>query len=463
MTNRHSGKLFFQSPWSVVTGMLLFFAFSILSLQSKGQSFFYFENNVAFSNNPPLKYYTFLILENDGTANARVLYVEPSSGDSCLVEFSMADSINTEINNTNENKYMVPFGTPRLIKGTKNSGIAIPRFIFTKQVAGDESFYMCHAAEFKGSEGNWVTAEMVINQEKDFKELPKDPNLLLQFYKPEDAFFKYVFKPLSRGPSGIVRKEKLFLILVANTNDSSIGVSAKKDFDNISRTFTGLAKDLGMEIAPTYISGDGFTKQAIESAVDKLTPSPIDIVVFYYSGHGFRFSDDDSKYPRISTRTNSKKKQKISQHNLSLEKIYNQIIKMGARVNIVLGDCCNENIRAANPLGKDILQPRGSDTWPGKLNMENCNALLFPEKPISILIGAAEKNQLATGNPAMGGFFTAFFKTELDKSLYGFNDSKSWKKILQEVKTKASRQALTAECGTGRCVQRAEIMIVPEL
>ena len=458
----HSGKFFSQSPGTRVAGMLLILTLLSFGFQSKAQSYFFLENKVPLSDSSSIHYSTFLILERDGTASARVSFVDPITGDSCLVEFSMADSINNDISNTEEIRYLVAASAPRFIRGINNKGFATPRIIFKKQVDGDNSFFLPHATVFKVFDGNWANSEMTSNQEKSLPDLPKEPKRMLAFYKPEEAFFKYVFTPLSRGPSGITRKEKLFLVVVANTTDSSIGLSSKKDLDNVTKTFTGLAKDLGMEIIPTYISGAGFSKQAVEKAISKptLNPSPIDIVVFYYSGHGFRYTDDTSRYPRISLRTSPKMAR--SKNNLGIEEIYQQIVKLDARVTIVLSDCCNENIGIPRPVGKDILGPRGAETWPGKLNMENCNALLFPEKQVSILVGSAEINQLASGNPNMGGFFTAYFRAELEKSLYGYQSSKSWKNMLLSAKEKTRQQALTAVCGDGRCVQRAEIRIVPE-
>jgi hypothetical protein len=462
MIRKHSGKYYFLNPGKMITGMLFFFAFFSLGNQLKAQSYFFLENKVSLSDSTSINYYIFLILERDGTASARVRYADPSNGDSCLVELSMADSIHIDIRSSEEIRYLVSAESPRYIKGINNTGFASPRIIFKKQVDGGNSFYLPSGTEFKAPDGSWAGSEMLLNQEKTLPDLPKEPRRLLAFYKPDEAFFKYVFTPLSRGPSGITRKEKLFLVVVANTTDSAIGLSSKKDLDNVTKTFTGLAKDLGMEIIPTYISGNGFSKQAVEKAISKptLNPSPNDIVVFYYSGHGFRYTDDTSRYPRISLRTSPKMAR--SKNNLGIEEIYQQIVKLGARVNIVLSDCCNENIGIPRPVGKDILGPRGSETWPGKLNMENCNALLFPEKPVSILVGSAEINQLASGNPNMGGFFTAFFRAELEKSLYGYQSSKSWKNMLLSAKEKARQQALSAVCGDGRCVQRAEIRIDPE-
>jgi hypothetical protein len=464
MNQKHSGRVFPDIKEIASAGMLFFLTLLFLNLDCRGQAFFYFENKLPFSNNPAISQHSFLMLESDGTATARIWYTKPGTNDTCLFECSLADSIFAELHQSDERKYLVPNGEPRIIKGLPDTNLSLPRYIFNKQVGSGAVLYVPVLAEYKTNDGIWLGSEMILNKEKNLEDLSKEPKPLLQFYNREDDFFKYVIKPVSRGgPTGIIRKEKLYLIVVANTNDTSIGPSVKKDLENITKTFTGLTKDLGMEMIPTIISGDAFSKNAVELALSKRTlkPAPIDIVVFYYSGHGFRYSDDTSRYPRMSLRTDSKT-QKRSEYNLRVEEIYQTILKRGARVNIVLSDCCNENVGYPRPEGKDILTPRGSETWPGKLNMENCNALLFPEKPVSILIGSAEKDQLASGNPNAGGYFTSFFRSELEKSLYGFQSSTSWKKMLLSAKEKARYMATSAICGNGRCVQRAEIRITPD-
>lgn len=464
MNQKHSGRFFPCLKEIAPAGMLFFLTLLFFNPLCRSQSFFYFENKLPFSSNPAIFQHSFLILEADGSANARIWYAKPGTNDTCLFECSMVDSIFTDSKNSEEKKYLVPNSVPRIIKGSPDTNLSIPRFIFYKQAESGTSFYLPVSAEYRSNDGNWLASEMILNKEKNLEDLSKEPRPLLQYYNREDDFFKYVIKPVSRGgPTGIIRKEKLYLIVVANTNDSIIGLSVKKDLENITKTFTGLTKDLGMQLIPTYISGDAFSKNAVELALSKkmLKPTPIDIVVFYYSGHGFRYSDDTSRYPRMSLRTDSKT-QKRSEYNLRVEEIYQTIVKRGARVNIILSDCCNENVGYPRPEGKDILEPRGSETWPGKLNMENCNALLFPEKPVSILIGSAEIDQLASGNPTAGGYFTSFFRAELEKSLYGFQSNTSWKKILLSAKEKARYMATSAICGNGRCVQRAEIRITPD-
>ena len=72
-----------------------------------------------------------------------------------------------------------------------------------------------------------------------------------------------------------------------------------------------------------------------------------DIVMFYYSGHGFRYPNDASDYPRMWLKTGSD--ENVETNNLRIEEdVYDHIIKMGAGVNIVLSDCCNTTAAGDN-------------------------------------------------------------------------------------------------------------------
>ena len=457
MVQRHSGK-FFIHPGSkgLAAGMFLFFAALFTGLQSYSQSFFYFENELTFPNRPTLTYYTFLTVTPDGSATARLRYIEPVSGDDRLLELQLVDSIMD--NGSTDIRYLIAGEAPLLIKGNDDSGFVMPRFVFKKEGDGATAFYAPYATEYKVSEGNWNAASMKINQQKNIEELIHANDFVAHFFTETDEFYIYLFGEIVRAPNPVPRKEKLFLIVVANTLDSTIGITSKKDLVNITDLFTTMANNLAMKIITTKIYGQTFNKKSVELAIAKLNPTPIDIVIFYYSGHGFRYSNDTSKYPRISLRTSLQ--QNIDQHNLSIEAVYKRIVKKGAKVNIVLSDCCNDDIGSPVPVGRNLLRTKGGGGQPS-INMENCRALFFPQHPLSILSSAAEKNQLATGNPSLGGFFTNFVNIGLTNSLYGYQPSTSWLRILLTAKEKARYQALTALCGSGRCVQLAEISVVP--
>lgn len=457
MVNKHSG-IFSIYPFKkrVATGMFLLFAALFTGLQSYSQSYFYFENELSFPNRPSLTYYTFLTVLPDGSATARLRYIEPVSGDDRLLELNLVDSIIE--NGGSDIRYLVAGTEPLLMKGNDDSGFVMPRFVFKKEGEERNAFYEPAAIEYQKGAGSWMAAVMKINKQKVEEDLVNENDFVSLFFTTTDPFYRYIFGELVRAPAKVIRKEKLFLIAVANTSDSAIGITSKKDLDNITDLFTSMANNLAMEVITTKIFGPTFDKKTVELAIAKLRPSPIDIVIFYYSGHGFRYSNDTSKYPRISLRTSQQ--QNIDQHNLSIEAIYKSIVKKGAKVNIVIGDCCNEDIGSVAPVGRNLLRTKAGGGQPS-VNMGNCMALFFPKSPLSILSCAAEKNQLATGNPSLGGFFTNFINIGLTNSIYGYLPSTSWLRILLTAKEKARYQALTALCGNARCVQLAEISVVP--
>lgn len=265
------------------------------------------------------------------------------------------------------------------------------------------------------------------------------------------------------------RKEKIFLIAIANSNDPHIGHSSKTDLEKVVYTFNTIAENLGiMNPITREISGEDFNKDAVVKALEELNPAPIDIVLFYYSGHGFRYLEDESKFTRMSFRTSER--QDLSSNNLSLEFVYHELLKKGPRVTIVMGDCCNAVVETRPSVGRPADRTRGE--IPGPIRADIAQKLFFPEERLSILCGAADVNQFSSGNPAMGGFFTHFFIEEINKHLYGdVKTPATWENILNVVKEKARYQALTAackddnRCRTGcaevRCRQTAIFRILP--
>ncbi len=303
---------------------------------------------------------------------------------------------------------------------------------------------------------------MIASQQKSYAELATQPQLIRYFFSREDPFYTYLFMPDTRGLSNMELKSRMFLIVVANTLDDSIGVTCQKDLISVTGMFTRMTKELGIHLMSKTIFSTDLSKKAVNEAIDTwLQPSALDIVVFYYTGHGFRYANDASKYPRMSLRINGNGD--IDQNNLLVEDVYNRIVKKGARVNIVLSDCCNENIGVPVPVGKLPLTTKDVGIAGRRLNIASCKALFFPNHPQTVLSCAAEANQRSVGNPAKGGFFTYYFLEELTKSLYGNGGEQRWLPILVNAKKNITYWATSGLCGSSRCVQRPEIKVIPEL
>ena len=213
-------------------------------------------------------------------------------------------------------------------------------------------------------------------------------------------------------------QSRLLLIAVLDTNDETIGKRCDEDLNNIDYTFTELADWMDVDIESKIIKGDDFSKTSVNDAIDNwLTseqPTTDDIVVFYYSGHGFRDSTDGSKYPRMWLKTSDDKD--VETNNLQLEEVYNRIVKTGAGVNLVLADCCNTTNAGDNanfdniqvPARKRVAHKRvhNTDSSDDDDGLDNAEKIFTPGQSFSIIANAAEKGEFAAGKEDVGGFFT---------------------------------------------------------
>lgn len=427
-------------------------------LKSYGQSYFFFENKLSFPKDSSLTYYTFLTLQNNGSAVARIRYIEPVSKEARLLEINLLDSADTGGSVDNETHYLIPDGEPLPIEGASVSDFHLLRFVFKKQTEGNEDFYVPEAIMYQLPDGSWQLSEMLINQQKSNAQLKQEADIVTVFYNETDEFYQYIFADRTNVRSPEKRKEKLYLITVANTLDSQVGVTTQVDMSNIVATFTQLAQDLNMDIQVQKIMDNSFGKKTVELALAKLRPKSIDIVVFYYSGHGFRYSNDASEYPRISLRIGTVPD--IDKNNLGLESIYKTLLKKKAKVTLVLSDCCNDDIGAPVPAGPGLVKTKApTGELKPLLNTAICEQLFFPAVPVSMVIGSADKFQLAVGNPKLGGYFTNSFTVELRKILYGMGTNATWLSILASTKKQASWLSLSAPCGKNRCVQSARFLV----
>jgi hypothetical protein len=271
-------------------------------------------------------------------------------------------------------------------------------------------------------------------------------------------------------------KPRLFLITVIDSDDEIIGKRCEKDLEDITETFNQLT--LWLDIATgvqKIIKGNEFSKAAVNDAIDiwlkSQEPNKSDIVIFYYSGHGFRFANDESIFPRMWLKTGTDKA--VNTNNLSMEEdIYDRIVKMGAGVNIILSDCCNSVPGVAppstenNPVAEKskIFKKEELDEY-----LKDFDQLFMPDFPLSIIATASDSTELAGGTPSMGGFFTHFFLEALDMSIYDDELEPVWENIFNYAKEEARKKALGGLCPVdkrtknGRCIQTARFKIEPEL
>ncbi len=294
-------------------------------------------------------------------------------------------------------------------------------------------------------------------------ELSKNKPMVLSWYDTASFFYKNLFVKNTFGGKGTLqpeeaKKTRLFLLVVASTRDSTLMPNAEQDARRMVDFFTDIAEvQLNIPIFVDSVYGSRYNKANVEAALDKLKPGKNDIVVFYYSGHGFRDQKSPAKeFPFLDLRDpNKRPRPEPRLQALNIQDIYSTIIKKGARLNLVLSDCCNDTVEARKP--KSTVAPPAT-RWPIRYAVPNVNTLFLSKTPMNILMTAASKDERAIITPRFSSYFTYFFVESLRSSLGGANGSPSWFQVMENTKKQTTLYASKVPCPGGRnCIQNPRI------
>lgn len=291
------------------------------------------------------------------------------------------------------------------------------------------------------SNGKEINAELTRAELQNSSSLRKE--LVLRFFDENDPLYVTMFKPVTRGLTANEKNIKMHVILVCATTDPTLAQFSVYDMDRAEKLYTRLADEIGIKANVIKIFGNTYNKKNVETAVKNLKSAAADIVVFYYSGHGFRQPKLNRPYPFMDLRSDVKT-QDYKQHTINIEDIFLTLKSKPSRFTLVVSDCCNNDPEATNTVAPTPPEPRASDL---KWNYENLRTLFLNPRKTSLLITAADKNQLATTNPKLGGFLSYYFKQSLENMLASSNPREvNWYKVCEETKAKTIIQAKNTAC-----------------
>jgi Caspase domain len=246
-----------------------------------------------------------------------------------------------------------------------------------------------------------------------------------------------------------VPKPTLYCIVAINVADISIGPACTVDRNRITGFFKKLTDFIELPYKEIQIDNKDFTVDGVKTAIKSIDPASNDIVVFAYSGHGFRFNNETGLFPQLGLFTNKGLTQEIIRENtINLEEIFNLVRAKGARLNIVPGDCCNNELSMQH-FEVTLLNLQ---SWPTEWQRKHCSQL-FEKGKGSYLAAAASKGQLAACNKVEGGFFTFSFFQFLESAFEAGNTGLDG--IINRAAEFASVRSGRAICGDKPCMQNA--------
>ena len=258
------------------------------------------------------------------------------------------------------------------------------------------------------------------------------------------------------------RLPTIHLMIVANTHDKEIGVGCKHDMRSIRKLFRNIVRRTPFQLTEYLVAGKKYTQDNIFKTLKSIKPKKLlDVVIFYYTGHGFSYQKDRSKkYPQLDFRSNPADSniKVVNAHTKNLEDIFATIKEKGAGLNFVFGDCCNSTIdykklhvrKKKLPENKCIL-----------VNQDNCRQL-FTNLDAHIISAAAKKGQYAISDKHIGSIYTySFVKkfTELLNAKKGIGTN-VWEYALKLAQVETLKESRGYDIGTGKPSRQDSIYIV---
>lgn len=398
------------------------------------------------------QYDAFMVRYDDGTGFIRVKFENAKTHEKYLVDMDMEENYDVDEKTGKVDSNFLYFDgiDPVVISGDTSEGYDPDTYVFEKEENSD--YYDPVEVQSIADDGTVTTGKFTDVKLLEANDLTED--FVSQFFFKDEDFYKSLFETSVRSLTPDEKTTTLHLIIVANTNDPDIGSTCVLDKDRTLKTFADLAEYMQLRLDTITIFGSNYGKQSVENAIAALKPSSKDIVIFYYSGHGFS-KNDNYQYPYMELR--SKSYQNLDENSLNIEDVYNRLKQKGAKVTLAISDCCNTAVGTPPAVSGEVALTRSSQLgW----NLNNCFQLFLPSAPVSILMTAAAKGEMSAGNNSYGGFFTSNFRAALVNFLspvFTLNNV-SWQKLITEAQTQTVKKATNTICnqpdGTkARCVQ----------
>lgn len=228
----------------------------------------------------------------------------------------------------------------------------------------------------------------------------------------------------------------LHLVLATASEDVELSSAFDKNHKRIKALFRSATNVAGMKFKSYEVKGNNFNKESITSKIQSLNVSQEnDIVIFYYSGHGFRYDDQSTQWPQLAltyTVGIDFSDPANSAHTYNLQDIYNLLEQKNARLTIVIGECCNAGAGFTTPVAPDYprIAPSG---FP--FNKNSLQSLFSSQG--EVMIATAGPSQYSMYYPESGGYFcNSFYKSFMTQTGKGFTGSNmSWETILHSAMT----------------------------
>lgn len=440
----------------------------------QGNSLTIYEISYEFKHLTEFPNYTAMLVRyGNGTGFMRVRYFNKAKTETYVVDMEF-DEVEgrSKIDGLPHLTLQFKGKSPKYImnsSGNKTNEAYNPDVLWFKKRSEDKNFKPWGVTS-QNEDGTFEQGKIITMKVMNTADLTKA--YVRQYFLENESFYANLFKVAETNNTGTVKPgnpsgnntnpattttpAKIHLLIVANTEDTRIGSSVKKDVNNMYSEIKDVSTFLKLPLNYVEVSGAKFGKANVEAAINNLKPGTNDIVIFYYSGHGYSNDQQSSmQYPQFDLRQS--RFEDIMVATLNVSDVHDKIKAKNARLNLIFSDCCNTSLGTLKPEGKNFAQTAKSLlSW----DKSYCTNLFLNSKG-SILATAAKKGQYAYGNTDVGGYFTSNLIISMEKYLSKFqNTTPSWEKIIEEAQSSTVSLSMTNLCTAAKSCRQDPFYVV---
>ncbi|MDB6081540.1 MAG: hypothetical protein JWO53_812 [Chlamydiia bacterium] len=213
--------------------------------------------------------------------------------------------------------------------------------------------------------------------------------------------------------------KELHVLLSADTI-SNVKKASKRDLENLQKELLFISSATGMPLRTTLLKGSMLSIASIQAWLKNEVINPDDVVLIYYTGHGFRTKKSPSIWPYIYL--------PATKEAIDINDLVRALTTKPAALYITIADCCNNLI-------KPKIQARF--TYPhsfapsSQAHLTTGYRKLFLESR-GIIIASGSKPKKRSWATAKGGIFTNAFLLSLKNEAAEHNPD--WKRLFKKVK-----------------------------
>ncbi|WP_171062986.1 caspase family protein [Larkinella sp. C7] len=219
------------------------------------------------------------------------------------------------------------------------------------------------------------------------------------------------------------------VIMIGATEDKTLARACQLDLLRFHEQFSKIAESIGYAYKPDLLVKENFSNAAIRKSILGLTCGAEDIVVFYYTGHGFNLTKYAGNFPIMAIDT-------TGDGNFPLMLMHEELMKKKPRFCLTIGDCCNKVIDENVPQDRSMV--KGTACNPAIFRQ------LFLQQRGGVIVASSKRGQVSGAAPG-GSFYTWSLLQSIDYACH-YNERVTWEQLLDDTQTRmwsiqAARQA----------------------